>query len=394
MNLVESRAVVKFGGADLSTGENIRKAAEMVINAGYREIVVVVSAMGKSTDSLIETMSQVGEISDKEYAEIVSMGERTSARLFCAALEVKGVPALFLEPSMAEWPIVTDSNYREATPDLEETCRRTQRFLEPVLSKKIPVICGFLGIDESGNITTLGRGGSDTTALLLANALRAEEVILVKDTNGIMTADPKLVPNAKPLGRISAYEMFVLSHGGARVVKPEALKYKLPEQKLRIISFSDGLRSQGTEIYGALHSDSPRIKERKNLTAISVLSEINPENLSILFSRLKKPVYGISTAEGSLTLFTSKEEGGEILKDLHNLQICKAVSSRERVAMIQLTGPMLINSPRWNEKLTDALMSKSLDIIEITTNRASTNIFVDESQLEYAIRVVRNLVET
>lgn len=136
MNLVESRVVVKFGGADLSTGENIRKAAEMVINAGYREIVVVVSAMGKSTDSLIETVSQVGEISDKEYAEIVSMGERTSARLFCAALHIKGAPALFLEPSMAEWPIVTDSNYREATLDLEETCRRTQRFLEPVLCKR------------------------------------------------------------------------------------------------------------------------------------------------------------------------------------------------------------------------------------------------------------------
>jgi aspartate kinase len=394
MDLVKGRAVVKFGGADLSSGENIRKAAEMVVKSGYWEIAVVVSAMGKTTDDLIETMMQIGEVSDSEYADAVSMGERTSARLFASALRAQGAPATYLEPSMEGWPIITDSNYREAKPDMEETSTRVRRFLEPLLGKTIPVVCGFLGIDKAGSVTTLGRGGSDTTAVLLGNGLRAEEVILVKDTRGVMSADPKVVPDAKPLESLSIQEMLTLAQGGAKIVKAEALTYKLPEQKLRIVSFSMGLRSPGTEITGDLHSSSFEIRERQRLAAISLLSEINSENLSALFSRLKKPIYGVSTGAGSVTVFTSLEGAKEILKDLHGLGLFKAVSSRERVGMIELMHPVFINSPEWTAKLSGALASRNVNVIEITTNRSSINIFVDESQLDYAIKAVRDAIET
>jgi len=395
MDLVKGRAVVKFGGADLSSGENIRKAAEMVVKSGYWEIAVVVSAMGKTTDDLIETMSQIGEVSDREYADTVSMGERTSARLFASALRAQGAPATYLEPSMEGWPIITDSNYREAKPDMEETSTRVRRFLEPLLGKTIPVVCGFLGIDKAGSVTTLGRGGSDTTAVLLGNCLRAEEVILVKDTRGVMSADPKVVPDAKPLESLSIQEMLALAQGGAKIVKAEALTYKLPEQKLRIVSFSKGLRSPETEITGDLHSSSFEIRERQRLAAISLLSEINSENLSALFSRLKeKPIYGVSTGAGSVTVFTSLEGAKEILKDLHGLGLFKAVSSREGVGMIELMHPVFINSPGWTAKLSGALASRNVNVIEITTNRSSINIFVDESQLDYAIKAVRDAIET
>lgn len=394
MDLAKGRAVIKFGGVDLSSGENIRRAAKMVIESGYREVAVVVSAMGKTTDDLIETMSQIGEVSNREYADIVSMGERTSTRLFYSALRAQGASARYIEPHMEEWPIKTDSNYREAKPDMEETCVRIRRFLEPMLGKTIPVVCGFLGLDKDENITTLGRGGSDTTAVVLGNGLRAEEIILVKDTTGVMSADPKIVPDAKPIERISIHEMFALAKGGAKIVKAEALTYKLPEQKLRIVSFSKGLRSLGTEILGDLCSNSFEIKERKNLAAISLVSEINPKNMSALFSKLKEPIYGVSTGAGSVTIFTSFEEVKDILNDLHSLGMFKAVSSREKIGMIDLTQPIFINQPRWAAKISDALASRNINIIEITTSKDSISIFIEESQLDNAIKAVRDAIET
>jgi len=394
MDLAKGRAVIKFGGVDLSSGESIRRAAKMVIESGYREVAVVVSAMGKTTDDLIETMSQIGEVSNREYADIVSMGERTSTRLFYSALRAQGASARYIEPHMEEWPIITDSNYREAKPDMEETCVRIRRFLEPMLGKTIPVVCGFLGLDKDENITTLGRGGSDTTAVVLGNGLRAEEIILVKDTTGVMSADPKIVPDAKPIERISIHEMFALAKGGAKIVKAEALTYKLPEQKLRIVSFSKGLRSLGTEILGDLCSNSFEIKERKNLAAISLVSEINPKNMSALFSKLKEPIYGVSTGAGSVTIFTSFEEVKDILNDLHSLGMFKAVSSREKIGMIDLTHPIFINQPRWAAKISDALASRNINIIEITTSKDSISIFIEESQLDNAIKAVRDAIET
>jgi aspartate kinase len=144
------RAVIKFGGADLATGEKIRKAARMVLESGYREIVVVVSAMAGATDSLTKTISEVGSSDAKDYAEIVSMGERTSARIFCSALRSMGAQAEYFDPSQEGWPIITDSNFRDALPDMDKTCELVRRFVEPLLGTKIVVFCGFLGRDENG----------------------------------------------------------------------------------------------------------------------------------------------------------------------------------------------------------------------------------------------------
>jgi len=395
MELVKGRVVVKFGGADLSSGENIRKASDLVIKSGYREIVVVVSAMGKTTDDLIETISQIGEISDKEYANIVSMGERTSARIFYAALEARGISATYIEPSMKEWPIITDSNYREAKPNMEETCLRVKKYLEPMLGKSVPVVCGFLGLDKAGTITTLGRGGSDTTATVLGNCLKAEEIILVKDTEGVMSADPKAMPDAKPLEKLDIHEMLALAQGGAKIIKTEALKYKLPEQTLRIVSFSKGLGSPGTEVLGSLYPDSFEIRKQQNLAVISLLCENNSENFSSLFSRLReKPIYSMSTGAGSVTIFTSSDRVKEVLNELHGLGIFKAVSSRDRVGMIELRHPVFVDSPEQVAKILVVLASRNINIIDVTTNKASISVFIDESQLDYAIKALRDVVET
>lgn len=391
------RVVVKFGGSDLSSGERIRKAAEMILKAGFKEVVVVVSAMGETTNNLLEIISKIGEIGDHDYAEILSMGERTSARIFCAALKALGADAVYIEPSHEEWPIITDSNFRDAKPNMEETCKRVEKYLEPLLlSGKIVVVCGFLGKNKNGNTTTLGRGGSDTTALLLANCLRADEVILVKETEGVLSADPKIVPDARILEKVDIYEMFALAHGGAKVVKAESLKYKLPNQKLKVVSFSSGdLRSYGTEIVGVFNSNSFEIRGEKGLAAVSLICPIEADAMSQIFAAFSgSKIRGVSTGKGTITIFVSTDMLKDLISRLHSLEICKAISCLTKVGLVEISHPIFIDSPGWVAKIANALSSKGVNIIEIATSKATINIFIDEVKIEEAIKVVRDALET
>ena len=329
------RVVVKFGGADLASGEKVRSAAEMVVKSSYEEVVVVVSAMGSATNSLIETTNRLGKVEDNDLAEIISMGERTSARVFCSALRALGAKAEVFDPSNDNWPIITDSNFREAKPDLEQTCLLAQRFISPMLEDTIPVVCGFLGKDAAGHVTTLGRGGSDTTALLLANCLGADEIVLVKETTGVLSADPRIVPDAKTFSELDIHEMFDLAQGGAKVVRPESLRYKLPHQTLRIVDFaSSNIAAGGTEITGSLEINSAEMKSQTGLLAISVVCEVSAENLSKIFSVLRqKPIYGVSSGKRSITVFTSDGDVHRLVKNLHSLPALQSCQSQGKSSL-------------------------------------------------------------
>ncbi len=393
---MSNRVVVKFGGADLSKGEKTRHAAELVLKSPYKEKVVVVSAMGNATDTLVNTIKDIGNVSDEDYAQIVSMGERTSARVFCSALTALGATAMVLDPANENWPVITDSNFRDAKPDVGQTRRLVEKFLMPMLNEAIPVVCGFLGKDPEGRVTTLGRGGSDTTALLLANCLEADEVILVKETFGVLSADPRMVPNAKPLEKLDAHEMFDLAQGGARIVKPESLKHKLPDQKLRIVSFaSENLAADGTEITGSFNINSVETVNHRNLLAISVVCEVNAENLQKIFSVLsQKPIYGVSSGRRSLTVFTTDGSVREVLNKLHVVEGFKAISHRENVALLQVSHPAFVDSPGGVGKISSALSQSGINIIEVTTSKATINVFIEENQLKKATEAIRNVFET
>jgi aspartate kinase len=393
---VSNRVVIKFGGADLSTGEKIARAAEMVVKSPYKEIIVVVSAMGKMTDNLISTVSHIGNVSDEGYAEIVSMGERASARVFCSALKAMGAKAELIDPANANWPIITDSCFRAAKLNLEKTTALVQRFLAPLLGTTIPVVCGFLGKDDEGRVTTLGRGGSDTTALLLAKCLDADEIILVKEAGGVLSADPKIVADARFLDSLDIHEMFDLAQGGAKIVKPEALKYKLPNQKLRIVSFSsDSLAVGGTEIAGSFNPNSAEMDSREDLLAINVVCEVNAENLREIFAVLSQnPIYGVSSGRKSLTVFTSGSNVNEIINGLHSVKGFKAISHRENVAMLQINHPMFIDSPGGVARISIALSREGINIIEVTTSKATINVFIEESQLKKAMEAISDVFET
>jgi aspartate kinase len=390
---VINRVVIKFGGADLSNSEKIAQAVKMVVEAPFKEIVVVVSAMGKMTDTLVGTVSQIQGVSDADYAEIVSIGERASARVFCSALRARGANADLFDPGNDNWPIITDSNFFNAKPDLAKTTLMAQKFIAPLLGNTIPVVCGFLGKDEKGKVTTMGRGGSDTTALLLAKCLTADEIILVKETSGVLSADPKTIPDARPLTKLDIHEMFDLVQGGAKIVKPEALKYKLPNQTLRVTDFASGnLAAGGTEITGAFSPNSAEMASCEGLLAINMICGVNAENLSQIFQVLgRNPVYGVSSGKKSITVFTSNGNVIEVIKKLHDLQDLKAISHRENVAMLQVTHPVFIDSPGGVAKISNALSQEAINIIEVTTSKATINVFIEQNQLNRAKEAISNV---
>ena len=391
--MLANRVVIKFGGADLSSGEKIQQAVKLVAEAPFKEIVVVVSAMGKMTDTLIQTVTQIG-VPDAEWAEIISAGERISARLFCASLRARGLNAELFDPAYGNWPIITDSNFLHAKPDLEKTACLTEQFVNPLLGTTIPVICGFLGKDSQGRVTTLGRGGSDTTALLLGKYISADEIILVKETSGLLSADPKIVPNARLLNKLEIHEMFDLVQGGAKIVKPEALKYKLPNQILRIVNFASGnLASGGTEITGFFNLNSAETLTQEGLIAISVVCDVNAQNIRDVFSVLsKKPVYGVSSGRKSVTIFTENGHVAQVLNKLHCIKGFKAISHRENVAMLQISDPVFIDSPGGIAKISNVLSQAGINIIEVTTSKATINVFIEESQIKRAKEVIKNVV--
>ncbi|MEM0489301.1 MAG: aspartate kinase [Candidatus Bathyarchaeia archaeon] len=390
MNTNTRRVVVKFGGGELSSGEAYHKAAEMIKEAGYEEIVVVVSAMKGATDDLVKYATEAGCIDPADYADIVAMGERTSVRIFCSALKAINVKATYFDPQQDRWPIITDSNFKDATPDLAETRKRVKKYLEPLLGECVPVVCGFIGKDKEGRITTLGRGGSDITATLIGNCLKADEVILVKNTNGVLSADPKIVPDAKPLDKITIEEMFSLAQGGAKIIHPEALKYKLPGQKLRVVRFPGSLSSGGTEIVGVFKANPMEIREHYGLSAITLVGEISPSNLSKVLPIFDgKKIFGMGTSSNSITIFVDSKNPVKVVNGISRLNCFKAVSLRENVAAIELVNPNFVDSPGWVAKISGALAEKSINILEVVTNKASITVFIDKDKMKEALSAIK-----
>jgi aspartate kinase len=391
--LTGKRVVVKFGGAELRSGGSFRQAAEMVKAATFEEVVVVVSAMEKTTDTLINHVKAIGRISDADYADIVSMGERVSARIFSLALKAVGLSSTYFDPQSHEWPIITNSNFLEAEPDLEETRKRVKTYIEPLLGRCVPVVCGFIGKDRNGRVTLLGRGGSDITATLLGNCLNADEVILVKNTEGVLSADPALVPDARPLREVSVEEMFSLAQGGAKIVHPKALKYKLPHQKLKVASFHKGLSSNGTEITGAF-SNPFDVRRYDGLCAITLVGELNASSLGkALAAFAGEKIVGLSTGGSSITVFAKISDKKALLSQLCQIEGVKGVSLKENVGAIDVLSPDFIESPGWVAKISRALAEKGINIVEISSSKATIAVFLEEKDLDKALEAIKTLNE-
>lgn len=248
-----SIAVLKIGGSCLTGEEAVREITSLLaarIRAGEK-IVVVVSALKGVTDALVREAQEKGIAHDPVMLDAcISRGEITSAQLLTEKMRAEGVSVACIEPCAKEWPVITDGVHGDAEPLIPETEERVQQHILPLIERGItPIVCGFVGKTKRGAITTMGRGGSDATAVLLGRALRAKEVVLLKDVDGLHTADPKKNPGAKPIPRMHAAEALRLVEGGAKIIQEKALRLKAADVPLLVIGNGSGI---GTIIEGAV----------------------------------------------------------------------------------------------------------------------------------------------
>jgi len=395
--------VAKFGGTSIGTPARLRRAARSIQKQVARgdQLVVVVSAMGQTTDQLLRLVGDLKvNLPDMAIDEILSMGERLSARLLWALLDAAGVNSVFLDPSMPEWPIVTDSNFRKAKVDLKRTLQRCKRYLLPLVrSGCVPVICGFLGRDREGRTTTLGRGASDRTAFLLGYCLNADEVIIVTDVDGVMSADPRIVRDARLIRSIKFEELWNLSVGGAQVLEWGALSFKLPNQRAKIIHYRRGdLDSGGTEILGSPSSDLRVSLHDRPVTSVTVVGE-RMSQVPGLLARFSEAlatadinVVGVSTGSWSISFFVESDRSESAVKALHSVISgpAKAVTSGERCAMITIAGGKLIYTPGIIARALLPLAQSNVNVVEVSTSKAEITVFVKWADRNTALRLVED----
>ena len=404
--------VAKFGGTSVGVGERIQKAAKSVVNEYMRDnkVVVVVSAINKTTDESIKLVNEsIGDVvTEKQLAGILSMGEMQSVRILSATIESLGVKSEYIDPFSEKWPVVTDSNYLNAKIDREETKKRVQEHIVPLLNQGvIPVICGFLGRDKNGCVTTLGRGGSDVSAFLIGHCLEADEVVIVTDVKGVMSTDPRKLNTARKLDKITVEEMIDLANYGAQVLHPNALRYKDPDIKAKIISFEYGdLRVQGTDIIGPANPDENVVtisKLPKVLSVIAVVGENLMSKKGVISDITGKvadngiSVYGISTGESSITLFFQEEDAAKAHELLHDLVIhgdkLSSISLGQRIAMISVVSHEFIDTPGIISSITSPLHDNNINIVELSSSQTSVVVFVDWDDGEKAYDLIKETLE-
>ena len=402
--------VVKFGGTSVGDGSRIKKAAQSVVNEYMKgsQVVVVVSAVNKTTDELIGLSDEaIGEsLTDKQKAGIMAMGELTSARLFSATIESLGVKSEYIDPYHELWPIITDSNSLEAKIDFKSTNIKAEGIRNLVNQGIIPVICGFLGKGPSGEITTLGRGGSDITAFLMGHCLEANEVIIVTDVDGVMSTDPNKIEDARLLDEISVEEMRDLATHGAQVLHPHALKYKDPLITAKIINFEHGdLTSKGTRIVGPYEGEMLRcVTLYKNpISLIAVVGEAMVKKIGLfagLTSCLAQEdinIFGISAGQNSITTFIDKGDANKAYHLLHQFvienDVLSSLSLGRDTAMITFVSPDIIDTPGIISRITDPLRKHEINILEIISSQTAIVLFVDWKQGEEAYNLVKEVLE-
>ncbi|NQT09443.1 aspartate kinase [Candidatus Bathyarchaeota archaeon] len=380
--------VVKYGGSVLDSGTAIRRAAEAVreeLGRGSR-MVIVVSAMKGVTDQLLSAAGEISLDTPREVVDhIIGLGEEQSVRLMASALKSLGVDAVEVTPHTPSWPIVTDGNYGDAEPILEECESRAELGVKPLIERgQVPIVCGFVGRSLDGNITTLGRGGGDTTATLLARCLGADELVLVKDVGGVYSADPRKVEGARPLEEMSAWEANLLASSGAKILHSKVFRYKPDGLRIRLVSYEQSLNGSGTLVSGTIPELEVEIHGER-VAKLTVVGEIasDPEALagiSRLIVESGGRVMSLKGMRDSSTVFVTGALD-DVLNDVHPLVVSmesiKAISGTDGLALVRIRGRALDDIAAGVYSIGKALSSTGVVMWDLVVGESSVDAFVD-----------------
>jgi len=402
------RLVVKFGGSSLADKDRIAKATQLIAkeNARGTKLVVVVSAMGKMTDQLLGLVNNTaGRGLDKtDLDDVLAMGERTSVRVFAAALKSAGLDVKYFDPSDKEWPIITDGQFSNANPIMELCVRKVQEHVVPLLDwGTVPVIAGFVGKSADSKVTTIGRGGSDTTAFIIAKAIGADEVVLVSDAEGILTADPRYVPNARKLDRIDVRTLIGLADSGTKFIHRKALRYKDANIPVRVISNQkDDLEADGTIITGGISSELEVTFEGSTPSmAVTVAGKGISENPAILAGlvteiRNHSILQGLSANFDSVIFYMPQGASNSVLSSIHatirNFGEALAMAVQPNLAFLKVKGVGLEDTPGIIGRISDRLRESEINIYGMLTLASSILVFVSWDEKEQAADLIKQAV--
>ena len=392
--------VVKFGGSCLSTPNSIREAAEKVAKevAKGKRVVVVVSALSGVTDQYLNLAKEASQekFSKAELDEFLSMGERSAVRLMSLTLNSNGIKTVGLDPSSDPWPILTDSNFGNAEVDLGKTRELVGRNLLPLLEEGYTlVVPGFIGLSSEGKVTTLGRGGSDITAVILGNCFEAGEVVFVKDVGGVLSADPKKVSSPQKIDSLMVGEAYSLAVAGAKVIQPKALLYKKESTVLRVVGFDAPDLSGGTVITGELKTGLESELYPASLSMITLITSNGslPRVAKVLseIPSVETEVLGLTVSESSILLYIRNPKG--LVERLHDLikkeGLAKAIHSVDGLAMVVVSGYGLEDIPGILEAVVEPVAEAGINLYGVFTISSSIRLFVPWAEREKTLSSVK-----
>ena len=313
--------VIKFGGSSVADNEKLQTVASKTIKLYEEEnnIVVVVSAQGKTTDKLIREAEELSlKPTEREMDALLSAGEQISASKLAILLNYLGYKAI----SLTGWQAGIHTNEENQNAKIEYI--NSQRIEKELQEGKIVVVAGFQGIDENNNITTLGRGGSDTTAVALAVALQAKQCYIYSDVDGIYTADPNKVEQTKKLKNISYEEMHALSSEGAKVLHDRCVEMA-ERNNVPVITGSTFNDNPGTEITHKLEASGVKSIVKKDVSRISVIGfgiSSRDEILNTILDVANKnslEIFNIDISRSKISIVFKEIVKDDVLNELHHL---------------------------------------------------------------------------
>ena len=400
--------VKKFGGSSVATSEKIQAVAERIIRTKEEQdrVVVVVSAMGDTTDELISLAQKVCGAPyshARELDQLLTTGEQVSIALLAMALRSKGCPAISLtgpQAGIATTAVSLKGKIRRIEP---------KRVLAELDKGKVVVVAGFQGLAETGDITTLGRGGSDTSAVALAGALQADVCEILTDVDGVYSADPRIVPSARKMKEITYNEMLEMARLGAVVMQPRAVEmgknYGIPIH----------VRSTFTEITGTIIREAYTMEEKEcavrgvthdtHVAKVAVLGVPDQPGIAhLIFSALAQAnidvdmiVQSIRTNEKGIIdmVFTIGQDDAAqtriLMEELALAQNFGGVEIDEAVAKVSIVGAGMYGSPGVAAKMFGALGSMGINLEVISTSEISVSCLIREERTKEAVNAVHAL---
>ncbi|MGB1236189.1 MAG: aspartate kinase [Planktomarina sp.] len=405
------RLVMKFGGTSVANLDRIRRAAKRVgveVAKGY-EVIVIVSAMSGKTNELVGWVNETSPLYDaREYDAIVSSGENVTAGLMALTLQEMDVPAR----SWQGWQVPVQTTNAHAAARIEgiPTDNLDAKFAEGM---KVAVVAGFQGISPEGRITTLGRGGSDTTAVAFAAAFEAERCDIYTDVDGVYTTDPRIADKARKLDKIAFEEMLELASLGAKVLQTRsvelAMRYKV---KLRVLSsFEEQSDSAGTLVCDEEEIMESNVvsgvaysRDEAKMTLISVADR--PGIAAAIFGPLSEAGVNVdmivqNIAEDGRTDMTFSCPTNEVLKAEKAMQAAKEsgainyhdLVADEAVAKVSVVGIGMRSHAGVAAKMFAALNDEGINIKVITTSEIKISVLIERKYMELAVQALHDAFE-